>query len=142
MPETTATAALPGNGQSLTPPGVASPAPAAVTQACIAACHLCHDTCLRLALTSCLELGGAHVRPEHLRLLLNCAELCRTTAHFVATDSSLYAQVCGLCANVCHACARSCDEVGQMEACAEVCAQCERECRRLSATQDREAAAG
>jgi hypothetical protein len=99
---------------------------------CIEVCRICHKTCLQVAMTHCLELGGQHVEPEHFRLLLNCAEICHTAANFMTSRSHLSPLLCGVVAEVCDACARSCDDVGDMDACAEVCRDCGENCRRMA----------
>jgi len=39
---------------------------------CIQECHSCYYICLE-SVTHCLEMGGEHAQPEHIRLLLDCA---------------------------------------------------------------------
>src|SRR3546814_17416760 len=45
---------------------------------CIDAGTRCHQTCLAEAMSHCLEAGGQHAQPEHLRLRVGCAEMCET----------------------------------------------------------------
>ena len=52
-------------------------------QACIDECMGCYKVCLGMAMTHCLEQGGKHVEPKHFRLMMACAEICRTSAHFM-----------------------------------------------------------
>lgn len=52
-------------------------------QARIDECLRCFQTCLGTAMTHCLEQGGRHVELTHFRLLMACAEICRTAAHFM-----------------------------------------------------------
>src|SRR4051812_18589389 len=40
----------------------------------------CHAICASMAMTHCLEMGGEHPRPQHLRLMLDCAAFCAFTA--------------------------------------------------------------
>ena len=101
-------------------------------QRCIQDCEACHDVCLAMATGRCLELGGRHSEPQHLRLMLNCAQICRTAADFMVTQSHLHRLVCGVCAAVCEACANSCDEVGEMEACSRTCRACADSCRTMA----------
>jgi len=35
------------------------------------------------AMNYCLEMGGKHTEPAHFRLMMACAEMCRTSAHFM-----------------------------------------------------------
>ena len=61
----------------------------AAMQECIRNCQECHATCLHMATNHCLEMGGKHVEPEHLRLMLACAEICQTSANFMLMGSDL-----------------------------------------------------
>ncbi|MGZ3181015.1 MAG: four-helix bundle copper-binding protein [Telluria sp.] len=111
-------------------------------QECIDACKHCHETCLRMAMTHCLELGGRHVEPEHLRLMLNCAELCQTAANFMLSRSSVHGAVCGACAEVCTACAESCEQVGDMDECVSACRRCAETCGDMASQYQRHGARG
>lgn len=101
-------------------------------QEAITACLDCHSMCLRTAMTYCLEKGGRHVEQKHLRLMLNCAELCQTSANFMLSDSPLHGRVCAVCAEACDACAKSCEQVGDMRECVEECRSCAKSCRTMS----------
>jgi len=80
----------------------------------------------------CLELGGKHVEPQHFRLMMNCAEICRTTADFMLSSSSMHARICAACAEVCEACAQSCEQVGNMQECVQACRRCATSCRQMA----------
>lgn len=101
-------------------------------QACINECLDCYKTCLSEAMTRCLEMGGAHIEPHHFRLMLNCAEICQTSANFMLSKSPLHAAVCDVCAQVCEACAQSCDEVEGMSECATQCRKCATSCHEMT----------
>lgn len=103
-------------------------------RACIEECHSCHDICTE-TVTHCLEMGGEHAEPGHIRLLLDCAEICQTSANFMQRVSDFHVQVCGVCADVCERCAEDCerfedDEI--MQQCAEVCRSCASSCREMA----------
>ncbi len=102
-------------------------------QACIQACLDCHVTCLREAMNHCLTQGGKHTEPAHFRLMMNCAELCQTSANFMLSSSDWHGAVCGVCADVCDACARSCEAVGDMDECVAACRACSESCRQMAA---------
>lgn len=106
-------------------------------QKCIQSCQECHSICLQTAMTSCLEMGGDHVQPEHFRLMMDCAAICETSADFMLRQSSLHPSVCGVCAEVCDACAESCERIGGMENCVASCQSCAESCRRMSANAPR-----
>lgn len=77
-------------------------------QQCIEECQNCHSVCLQMAANHCLEMGGKHVEPVHFRTMLDCAEICETSANFMLRSSQLHARTCAACAEVCEACAKSC----------------------------------
>jgi hypothetical protein len=97
---------------------------------CVEACLDCHRTCVTMASQHCLDVGGRHVEPRHFRLMLACAEVCRTSAYFMELGTELHKRTC---AEVCEECARSCEEVGDMDACVEACRRCAESCRKMAA---------
>ena len=80
----------------------------------------------------CLEMGGKHVEPDHFRLMINCAQICKTAAEFMLSNSSFHAKVCAVCSEICKACADDCKKVGDMEACVAACQRCSEECKAMS----------
>ena len=98
----------------------------------IKACLDCHSMCLQTAMNYCLERGGQHVEQKHFRLMLNCAEICQTSANFMLSDSPLHGRVCLVCAEACEACAKSCELVGDMRECADECKRCAESCRTMT----------
>ena len=59
-----------------------------------------------------------------MRLLLDCAEICRTSADFMIRGSDLHPHICRACAAVCARCADECDAMGDdpyLAACSEIC---------------------
>lgn len=103
------------------------------TQPCIDACTHCHQTCLQMAMTHCLQLGGQHVEPEHFALMLQCAELCQTCANFQLSGSAHAMALCAVCAEMCEACADSCEAIGDMDACVSACRACAESCASMAA---------
>jgi hypothetical protein len=105
-------------------------------QQCIQECTNCHSICLA-TVPHCLEMGGAHAAAPHIGLLLDCAEICQTSANFMLRGSALHARTCGVCAEVCEQCAQDCKRLGgddaQMRACADACQRCADSCRRMAA---------
>jgi hypothetical protein len=101
-------------------------------QNCIEACQSCHRTCLEMATSHCLEMGGKHAEPSHLRLMLDCAQICQTTANFMLAQSEFHTALCVVCADICEACAISCEEIGEMDECVKACRECMHECLSLS----------
>jgi len=102
-------------------------------QACIDLCVECHRVCTA-TVTWCLGMGGAHAAAEHIRALVDCAQICATSADFMLRGSDHHASTCGACAVICRACADSCDrlEGDEMKRCAEICLRCADSCLRMS----------
>ncbi len=101
-------------------------------QQCIQNCLDCHKTCLQMAMNHCLETGGQHTEPPHFRLMMCCAEICRTSAHFMLSGSELHTLTCGVCAEVCGRCADDCERIGDMGECVQACRKCAESCRAMS----------
>ena len=94
----------------------------------------CADLCSQTVMY-CLEQGGAHAEPQHVRLLLDCAEVCRTSKDLMLRGSEFSGSVCGVCADVCERCAEDCarfTDDRQMQQCAEVCRRCAASCRTMA----------
>jgi hypothetical protein len=103
-------------------------------QQCIENCLQCHRTCEQL-IPYCLEKGGMHAERSHIQLLSTCADICRTSAHFMMWSSDLHPKVCGTCAEACLKCAEDCERMGDdkmMKACAEICRLCAESCQKMA----------
>jgi hypothetical protein len=103
-------------------------------QHCIDICQECHNVCLETVM-HCLHMGGEHAEPNHIRLLLDCAEICQTSANFMLRGSDLHGLTCAACAEVCNRCAEDCERFddAQMKRCAETCRRCAESCREMAA---------
>jgi hypothetical protein len=110
---------------------------------CIDECSSCHDICLE-CVTHCLSLGGKHADASHIRTLLDCADICATSADFMLRGSEMHASVCGVCAEACERCAESCGRMpddDMMRRCAEECRRCAESCRQMAGAHGRAASA-
>jgi hypothetical protein len=110
--------------------------------ACIDVCRDCHRACLQ-TIPYCLQIGGKHADPAHIRLMMDCAEICQTSANFMLRGSDLHRHTCGACAAVCRRCADDCQQLAEIEtpttegdnrmaACAEMCRRCAASCQRMA----------
>lgn len=85
----------------------------------------CIDACNR-CLAYCLRQGGHHAEFSHIASLLDCLEVCITTADLAGRGSPVAPALIQVCAEVAEDCADSCDEHSQgadpeMERCAAAC---------------------
>jgi hypothetical protein len=104
-------------------------------QQCIKECLNCHSACLAMV-TYCLQKGGTHAEQNHIRLLLDCAEICQTSENFMLRVSPFHKRTCGICAEICIQCAQDCARFGddaQMQACADTCRRCAESCQQMAA---------
>lgn len=103
-------------------------------QRCIDECQSCHEICVETT-AHCLSQGGRHAEAHHISTLLDCAEICATSANFMLRDSRFHGRTCEVCAQVCDACAKSCEAAGDddmMRRCAEECRRCAESCRQMA----------
>ena len=109
----------------------------AAMQDCITDCLDCHSVCLA-TIGHCLEKGGTHAEPPHIRLLQDCAQICITSADFMLRNSPLHQMTCRICAGVCEMCADDCAKLADDEAtvlCVEACRRCARSCSEMAAAE-------
>jgi hypothetical protein len=102
-------------------------------QKCVDLCLDCYKTCLGMAMNHCLETGGEHVAPPHFRLMMACAEMCRTSAHFMLISSPHHKHTCRECAEICTECAKDCERLDGMQDCVAACRACAKSCSAMAA---------
>lgn len=103
-------------------------------QDCIDSCLKSHASCIAAA-RYCTEVGGRHAAPNHLALLLDCAEICQATANSLMRRSPQHGTICNACAALCDACAKDCDSFkgdALLQRCAAICRECAGHCRMMS----------
>ncbi len=111
----------------------------ALMQNCITDRLDCHSVCLA-TIAHCLDKGGDHAAPEHIRLMLDCAQICITSADFMLRGSPTHQMTCRIFADICTLCADDCSKLADdktMVLCAETCRRCVQSLRwrRLTARQ-------
>lgn len=104
-------------------------------QDCVEACSHCHQICLQTAMNHCLKAGGKHIEADHFRLIMNCAEICQTSANFQLSSSHFQHRLCEVCAEICEACATDCEKIGGMDECVKACRACAESCRQMASIQ-------
>ncbi|MGN6368743.1 MAG: four-helix bundle copper-binding protein [Phycisphaerae bacterium] len=101
---------------------------------CIEACTYCHAVCLH-TLEHCLNKGGKHADPAHIRHLIDCSQICATSADFMNRGSHLHTETCRACAAICEHCAHSCEKMNDdahMQRCIDACRKCAAKCQEMS----------
>lgn len=100
----------------------------------------CADVCIDCFLVCnetiqfCLKQGSDHVSPRHITLLLDCAEICNTSAAFLTRHSDGHAVTCQACAEICRECTEDCRRMSdtEMKKCADTCERCAKSCEEMS----------
>ncbi len=102
--------------------------------ACIDACNACADACDNCA-AACLREADPKAMARCIALDVDCAQLCRTVAGFLARGSESAVDLCQTCAEVCDACAAECARhaMKHCQDCAEACRRCADQCRQMGA---------
>jgi hypothetical protein len=96
---------------------------------CIAACGDSYRCCME-TIVHCIDVNGEHNEPVHLKLLIDCADICGFTLQFLLRGSAHAMALCALCSTICRTCADSCDAFGEqrMSHCADVMRRCADAC--------------
>jgi hypothetical protein len=101
---------------------------------CIEECTRCHQVCEQ-TLQHCLTMGGVHSEPGHVRLMMDCSQICQTSADFMLRGSDLHTETCRACAVVCERCAEDCERMAEdrmMKECAAECRRCAEICQQMA----------
>lgn len=97
----------------------------------IETCIACATACNHCAV-ACLEEEDVQQLTKCIRLDLECAIICRTTAELLSVASVYSQQICKICADICNACADECEKhaakgLEHCKECAEACRLCAKE---------------
>jgi hypothetical protein len=106
---------------------------------CIAACSDCEQACTQCA-DDCLSEQNVQDLAKCIRLNLDCADICASTARVVSRqteyDANLTRPIGQACAQACKSCGDECEKhakhgMEHCHICAEACRSCERACEEL-----------
>jgi hypothetical protein len=104
-------------------------------QDCQENCEACYRVCLQ-TLVHATRHSAHPVHESHLRLLMDCIDICHACANFLLRGSDLRAQVCRACAAICERCAELCGQRrddAQIRLCEQACLRCSESCAQLAA---------
>lgn len=92
----------------------------------------CARTCYE-CLNACLDEEDADKRKRCVKMLIECARMCETSAFFMAMDGKFIKRQCELCAEVCDVCAQECSVFDDQycRKCYEECRSCADKCREM-----------
>ncbi len=90
---------------------------------CVAACNFCAS--------ACLKEDDVKMMVQCVRLDMDCAEVCKTTAILLARDSQHGKHMLKECIELCEACAEECGKhkYDHCQACAKACKECADTCK-------------
>ncbi len=102
-------------------------------QSCIDECNACATACDHCAV-SCLAEQDVQKMARCIKLDMDCAQICRLAASYMARGSELSNVICNACAEICDACGEECAQfpMDHCQRCAEACRRCAAECRRMA----------
>ena len=102
-------------------------------QSCIDACNACANACDNCS-AMCLREPDVAAMVRCIALDIDCAQICRTGAGFMARGSDRATAICKVCAAACRACAEECakHQMDHCQKCAAACRKCADECERMS----------
>lgn len=101
------------------------------TEECANACLECYKACLDHLTHHCVEVGGPHTEPAHVRLMMDCIEICRACADFCVRNTANRLDIGPVCEKICRACAEHCERLTGMEKCVAACRRCADTCLAL-----------
>ena len=104
-------------------------------QKCIQLCRDCHAMCTQ-TIAHCLKLGGRHAAPDHIRVFVDCAQMCATAADYMVRESPFHVRICRICSDLCKQCGKDCEQVAgddqMIKQCIEMCRKCAESCERMA----------
>lgn len=91
---------------------------------------LCADAC-NMCSTACLREKDVKMMAECIRIDMDCAQMCTTTAAFIARGSDYAMHLIKECAEICEKCAAECEkhQVDHCRTCAKACRKCIEACQ-------------
>jgi hypothetical protein len=104
---------------------------------CIEMASMCHYTCVEGMIYSarkgCSD-EAKYASPDHLRLMTDCADICKACSDIVSRGADYASLICGPCADICEKCAGSCEQFddAKLKECANLCRQCAEVCKQMA----------
>lgn len=104
-------------------------------QNCIDACNACANACDHCA-DECLHGANVYAMTDCISLDIDCSEICRLTAGYVARGSTSAALICEACATICERCQKECAKypMEHCRVCVDACRTCLEACQVIVAS--------
>lgn len=101
-------------------------------QSCVDACNACADACDFCAISS-LQEPDTKVMARCIALAIDCAQMCRLAAGFIARGSEVSTVICQACIQLCEDCREECAQykMPHCKACEKACHDCINACRNM-----------
>ena len=100
---------------------------------CIQHCIKCFQGCTE-GIPHCLDKGGKHAEPSHIKLMMETADMCNINASFLLQEAKHAKEHCKLCATVCEDCSEACgsfSDDSKMKMMSENLKKCADSCRNM-----------
>lgn len=93
----------------------------------------CEAMCEHLV-SMLLGYPDVQTRTMQIQFLRDCAEICATTAAFIARRSAFAKSAANLCAHICEVCGKECAKFPDHESqrCSRICLNCAQECHNFA----------
>jgi hypothetical protein len=101
---------------------------------CLENCAACERVCTE-TLAAVLSRSDVRADARLIRLLMDCADICGTSARFLMRQSERHPSTCRACADVCADCAAACEAVAgddDLSRCAQACRRCAATCEEMA----------
>lgn len=99
-------------------------------KSCASECKNCAEVCQK-TLDYCLKKGGAHSKPEHVKLMRDCITFCKANQELRSRQSKYSDATSKICADICNDCGTSCEKLKDpaMKDCVDTCKKCSNCCK-------------
>ncbi len=92
----------------------------------IESCKDCRDICTE-SIFHCIRVGGELSQMDVLGVLMDCAEICKMSEHFMLRGSPYFRRMVPSVVQVCESTAKMCDTIREdafLSTCASSCRRC------------------
>jgi len=94
-------------------------------KSCASECKNCAEVCQK-TLDYCTKKGGAHSKPEFVKLMKDCITVCKANEELRSRGSKYSEAMSKICSDICAECGASCEKMKDpaMKDCVDTCKKC------------------